>query len=110
MKSKDLREYIKSEIKKALEENTSFNLHDDNIMDDVPSVSIYIDDSDGKDKAFFEFSSMYHSGDNQKMTVMKNNPALQQAVAQVLQKEMQKTFRRVIHGILGEPFGLDEQK
>jgi hypothetical protein len=27
-----------------------------------------------------------------------------------LQIEFQKTFRRVIHSILGEPFGLDEKK
>ena len=26
----------------------------------------------------------------------------------MLQAEFQKTFRRVIHGVLGEPFGLDE--
>ena len=33
---------------------------------------------------------------------------LQDKVMQMLQTEFQKTFRRVIHGVLGEPFGLNE--
>jgi hypothetical protein len=51
---------------------------------------------------------MYHSGDNGKMEILRNNPALQDKVMMALQSEFQKTFRRVIHGILGEPFGLNE--
>jgi hypothetical protein len=107
MEHNKIRERIRTEIQKAMQENIAYTLQDENVFDDIPSVTMYIDDSDGTDKAFFEISSMYH-GDNGKMTVLKNNPALQQAVAEVLQKEIQKTFRRVVHGILGEPFGLKE--
>jgi len=42
------------------------------------------------------------------MEILRNNPALQDKVMQMLQAEFQKTFRRVIHGVLGEPFGLNE--
>jgi hypothetical protein len=93
------------------EEIDYLSLKDDNPFDDVPSIDIQmIDDKEGvsSPKAFVNFSSMYHSGDNGKMEILRNNPALQDKVMQTLQAEFQKTFRRVIHGILGEPFGLDE--
>ena len=41
------------------------------------------------------------------MEKLKDDPKLQEEVMNVLQEEFQKTFRRVIHKILGEPFGLD---
>ena len=93
------------------EEVGYLSLKDDNPFDDIPSVDIQIiDDKEGASspKAFVNFSSMYHSGDNGKMEILKNNPALQDKVMMALQSEFQKTFRRVIHGILGEPFGLNE--
>jgi hypothetical protein len=93
------------------EEVGYLSLKDDNPFDDVPSIDIQIiDDKEGvsSPKAFVNFSSMYHSGDNGKMEILKNNPALQDKVMMALQSEFQKTFRRVIHGILGEPFGLRE--
>ena len=93
------------------EEVGYLSLKDDNPFDDVPSVDIQIiDDKEGASspKAFVNFSSMFHSGDNGKMEILKNNPALQDKVMMALQSEFQKTFRRVIHGILGEPFGLNE--
>jgi hypothetical protein len=93
------------------EEIDYLSLKDDNPFDDVPSIDIQmIDDKEGvsSPKAFVNFSSMYHSGDNGKMEILRNNPALQDKVMMALQAEFQKTFRRVIHGILGEPFGLDE--
>ena len=93
------------------EEIDYLSLKDDNPFDDVPSIDIQmIDDKEGASspKAFVNFSSMYHSGDNGKMEILKNNPALQDKVMQMLQAEFQKTFRRVIHGVLGEPFGLNE--
>jgi len=93
------------------EEVGYLSLKDDNPFDDVPSIDIQIiDDKEGvsSPKAFVNFSSMYHSGDNGKMEILKNNPALQDKVMMALQSEFQKTFRRVIHGILGEPFGLNE--
>jgi hypothetical protein len=93
------------------EEIDYLSLKDDNPFDDVPSIDIQmIDDKEGvsSPKAFVNFSSMYHSGDNGKMEILRNNPALQDKVMQTLQAEFQKTFRRVIHGVLGEPFGLNE--
>ena len=95
-----------------IDEEVGFlSLKDDNPFDDVPSIDIQmIDDKEGASspKAFVNFSSMYHSGDNGKMEILRNNPALQDKVMKMLQAEFQKTFRRVIHGVLGEPFGLDE--
>jgi hypothetical protein len=95
-----------------IDEEVGFlSLKDDNPFDDVPSIDIQmIDDKEGASspKAFVNFSSMYHSGDNGKMEILRNNPALQDKVMQMLQAEFQKTFRRVIHGVLGEPFGLNE--
>ena len=44
------------------------------------------------------------------MKIFKNNPGLQKAVIALLQKEFQKIFRKVIHGTLGEPFGLNESR
>jgi hypothetical protein len=95
------------------EEIDYLSLKDNNPFDDVPSIDIQIiDDKEGASspKAFVNFSSMYHSGDNGKMEILRNNPALQDKVMMALQSEFQKTFRRVIHGILGKPFGLDEEK
>jgi len=103
---------IIGESKDELDEEVGFlSLKDDNPFDDVPSIDIQmIDDKEGASspKAFVNFSSMYHSGDNGKMEILRNNPALQDKVMQMLQAEFQKTFRRVIHGVLGEPFGLNE--
>ena len=95
------------------EEVGFLSLKDNNPFDDVPSIDIQlIDDKEGASspKAFVNFSSMYHSGDNGKMEILRNNPALQDKVMKMLQSEFQKTFRRVIHGVLGEPFGLDEEE
>jgi hypothetical protein len=97
-----------------IEEGVGYlSLKDDNPFDDVPSIDIQlIDDKEGASspKAFVNFSSMYHSGNNGKMEILRNNPALQDKVMMALQSEFQKTFRRVIHGILGEPFGLNEKE
>ena len=81
---------------------------DPNPMDDIPSIKIDLVNDPNSPEAFFNMSAMYHSGDNGKMKVLKNNPELQKAVIALLQKEFQKTFRRVIHGVLGKPFGLNE--
>ena len=101
-------------IGSKIEEGVGYlSLKDDNPFDDVPSIDIQlIDDKEGASspKAFVNFSSMYHSGNNGKMEILRNNPALQDKVMMALQSEFQKTFRRVIHGILGEPFGLNEKE
>ena len=81
---------------------------DPNPMDDVPSIKVDLVNDPNSPDAFFKMSAMYHSGDNGKMKIFRNNPGLQKAVTALLQKEFQKTFRKVIHGTLGEPFGLRE--
>jgi polyhydroxyalkanoate synthesis regulator protein len=99
---------------KFLKESVEFKTLDDKEqLDDVPSVSLQIiDDHEEGDspKLFLELSAMYHSGGNGKIKVLKDRPELQEKVMQAMQVEVQKTFRNVIHSILGEPFGLDEKK
>ena len=94
-------------------ESVEFNkIEDDNEFDDIPSIKMQIID-DGEENSpsvFFKMSAMYHDGSNGKMEKLKDDPKLQEEVMNTLQEEFQKTFRRVIHSILGEPFGLDENK
>ena len=100
-------------LKKYLAENKLLKeTIDSNEMDDIPSIQIDLIDDGTEDspEAFFKMSAMYHSGNNGKMDILKNNPVLAKSVIALLQKEFQKTFREVIHGTLGEPFGLDENK
>ena len=98
---------------KFLREEVEFStLEDKEQLDDVPSVTLQIiDDHEEGDspKLFMELSAMYHSGGNGKMQILKDNPKLQQKIMEAMQVEVQKTFRNVIHSILGEPFGLDEK-
>lgn len=91
------------------EENNS--LKDGNVFDDVPSIDISIQtDERGEDTLFMNISTLYHGGGNKKISLLKDNPRLQQQVMQTMQSEIQKTFRRVIHSILGEPYGLPESE
>lgn len=80
--------------------------------DDLPTVTLTImDDSFENTQAptlKLDLSALWHSGDNGKIQILKDNPELQQEVMQKMQKEVQATFRRVIHSVLGEPYGLDE--
>ena len=94
---------------KDLLENQFNSLEDYNIFDDIPSIRMQITDEGGEDKLFLEMSALYHSGDNGKISILKNNPELQEKVMQLLQQEFQSTFRKVIHEVLGEPFGLNEK-
>jgi len=99
---------------KFLREEVEFAALDDREQfNDVPSVTLQIiDDHEQGDspKVFMQLSAMYHSGGNGKMQILKDHPELQQKVMQEMQVEVQKTFRNVIHSVLGEPFGLDEKK
>jgi hypothetical protein len=107
----DLRAYLKEN--KLKQESVEFNkVEDTNDFDDIPSIKMQIidDNSLQSPMAFFEISAMYHDGSNGKMEILKNNKELQEEVLNTLQKELQNTFRRVIHGILGEPYGLPESK
>lgn len=87
-------------------ENQFNSLEDYNIFDDIPSIRMQITD---EDMLSLEMSALYHSGDNGKISILKNNPELQEKVMQLLQQEFQSTFRKVIHEVLGEPFGLNEK-
>jgi hypothetical protein len=106
----DLKKYLTEG--KLHEEVISIEDIDPNEKDDIPSIRVdLIDDgTDSSPEAFFKMSALYHSGNNGKMEIFKNNPTLAKSTITLLQKEFQKTFRRVIHGVLGEPFGLDETK
>jgi len=105
----DLKKYL---VENRLhQESVEFNkLQDDNEFDDIPTIKMQIiDDGEGNSPmVFFKMSAMYHDGSNGKMQILKDNPEQQEEVMATLQKEFQKTFRRVIHGILGEPNGLPE--
>ena len=95
-----------------LQEEVEFaTLDDQELLNDIPSVTLQIiDDHEQGDspKLFLELSAMYHSGGNGKIQVLKDHPELQQEIMQTMQVEVQKTFRNVIHSVLGEPFGLDQ--
>ena len=98
---------------KFLRESVEFkSIQDPNLGDDVPSITMQIIDDHEQDspKLYLQVDGVLgHDGSNGKIQILKDNPELQQEVIQTMQTEMQKTFRRVIHSILGEPFGLDEE-
>lgn len=77
---------------------------DENYMDDIPGIAIYIDDNNNMR---VQLSSQYHDSTNGKIALLKNNPALQELVMKAIQLESQKAFRRAIHGVLGIPYKLD---
>jgi len=87
------------------------SLEDSNVFNDVPSIEMTIQtDENGQDVLFMKMSTFYHGGGNKKISIMKGDKAKQELVMQVMQAEMQKTFRNVIHSILGEPYGIPERK
>jgi len=101
-------------IRKFEWDDTEDTIHTYIDVDDLPTVTLTImDDSFENSQAptlKLDLSAMWHSGDNGKIQILKDNPELQQEVMQKMQKEVQATFRKVIHSILGEPYGLDEFK
>jgi hypothetical protein len=88
------------------EEETNY-LEDPNPLDDVPSVELEIDDN-GVMK--IQLTAFFHSSDNGKVPLLKDNPALQDVVMKAIQIESQKAFRKAVHGVLGIPYGLPENK
>jgi len=82
-------------------------LEDPNPGDDLPSVRLDIDDN-GTMK--IELSAFFHNKDNGKIPLLANNPALQDVVMKAIQIESQKAFRKAVHGVLGIPYGLPENK
>lgn len=82
-------------------------LEDPNPLDDLPSVKLDIDHS-GLMK--IELTAFFHDSTNGKVPLLANNPALQEVVMKAIQLESQKAFRKAIHGVLGIPYGLPENK
>ena len=91
-------------IKNESEQN---NMMDDNPLDDIPSVSINIDDNNNMT---LQLSAFFHSKDNGKIALLANNQILQDLLMKAIQVEAQKMFRKTVHGVLGLPFGLKEEE
>jgi len=104
MKAQQLRSLIREELAKALE-NQSTTTGDDNVYDDLPAVDMHIDDNG---MMSITIQSMFHSPDNGKVAVLLSNPEIRDQVVQTIRQEAQSLFRRTIHGLAGEPFGLDQ--
>lgn len=80
---------------------------DENPLDDIPGITIEVDDNNNMQ---VQMSTMYHDSTNGKIALLKNNPVLQELVMKAIQMETQKAFRRAVHGVLGIPYGLKETK
>ena len=92
---------------RIVKEDEQNSLLDDNLFDDIPSVNIDIDDNNNMT---LQLSAFFHSKDNGKIALLKNNPVLQDVLMKAIQVEAQKMFRKTVHGILGLPFGLKEEE
>jgi len=80
-------------------------LFDPELMDDIPSVKLNINDHG---MMRINLSALYHDSSNGKMALLKDNPVLQELVMKAIQMETQKAFRKAVHGVLGIPYGLPE--
>jgi hemerythrin superfamily protein len=96
---------IEQENKTIYMEEEHNSLLDKELMDDVPSVKLYINDHG---MMRIQLSSLYHDPSNDKILLLKNNPVLQELVMKAIQMETQKAFRRAVHGVLGKPYGLKQ--
>ena len=102
-----------SEIKRLKElagitsEEENNYLLDKELMDDIPSVKLHINDNG---MMRIHLSSFYHDSSNGKIPLLKNNPVLQELVMKAIQMEAQKAFRRAVHSVLGMPYGLPENE
>jgi hypothetical protein len=95
------------ELAGIVDEEEHNYLPDLELMDDLPSVKLYINDHG---MMRIKLSAFYHDPSNGKIPLLINNPALQELVMKAIQMETQKAFRRAIHGVLGIPYGLKETK
>lgn len=93
------------ELAGVVDEEEHNHLPDQELMDDVPSVKLYINDNG---MMRIELSAFYHDPSNGKIPLLIGNPVLQELVMEAIQKETQKAFRRAVHGVLGIPYGLKE--
>ena len=92
---------------RIVKEDEQNSLLDDNLFDDISSVNIDVDDNNNMT---LQLSAFFHSKDNGKIALLKNNPVLQDVLMKAIQVEAQKMFRKTVHGILGLPFGLKEEE
>lgn len=90
----------------GIKEEDNF-LQDENPLDDIPGISIHIDDDNNMT---VQMTALYHDSTNGKIALLKDNPVLQNLVMKAIQAETQNAFRKAVHGVLGLPFGLDESK
>jgi hypothetical protein len=90
---------------KVDEEENNFLPEPPDQLDDIPSVTLHIDD-EGMMK--IEVSAFFHDQGNGKVPLLINNPVLQELVMKAIQVETQKAFRKAVHGVLGVPYGLPE--
>ena len=65
-------------------------------------------DIDKDNNMILQLSAFFHSGGNNKIALLKDNPVLQDLLMKAIQIESQKMFRKTVHGILGIPYGLKE--
>ena len=111
MKTSELRKLIREEVRKmVLETNVTTSADDNVLFNDVPTVTLHIEEHEGRDVMVIESSGMWHDDTNGKVAVLKKNPQLREQVVQTLQKELQRVYRETIHSIAGEPFGLKEKQ
>lgn len=99
----DYKAWVSNNKKGSLEENVSTTTGDEFIYDDLPAVDMHIDNSGNMS---ISISAMFHGPENKKVGILLQNPELRQKVVDVLRQEAQNLFRKTIHGIAGEPFGL----
>jgi hypothetical protein len=95
------------ELAGVVDEEEHNHLKDLELMDDIPSVELYINDHG---MMRIKLSAFYHDPSNGKIPLLIGNPALQEVLMKAIQIESQKAFRRAVHGVLGIPYGLKETK
>jgi len=111
MKKSQLKQLIREEIQKVGANCYTFNtkesnkLVDPNPLDDIPTVTINIDEDNNM---ILQLSAFFHYGSNGKIALLRNNLVLQDLLMKAIQIESQKMFRRTVHGILGIPYNLKE--
>lgn len=103
---KKLHEEESKRLKKlaGIEEEEHNFLPEPNVIDDVPSVKLDMDDN-GMMK--IEVSAFFHGPENRKTPLLANNKVLQDLLMKAIQQESQNAFRRAVHSVLGIPYGLD---
>ena len=93
--------------KKYMEEEGHNMLDEPNEIDDLAAIDLFIDDNG---LMRINLSAFYHGPENGKIPLLINNTPLQEVLMKALQIEFQKAFRSAVHGVLGQPYGLPENK